>query len=445
MKLKKSIFLIALPTCLAIFVSSPALAQHGEHEQDEAQADQSQPETYKQAIHTIEHQLGRIEKLIDTNDLDNVHSEAEVVRDTAKLLARLALQSDSGIPRTAIREINLTAKKLAATFGPIDEAGDSGDLAGTKKVYEEMVSLYGTLEEYIPHQRYACPMGHESGKIFTEPQACSVCGMQLKLLADTQYSAEVSPAGGMIRAGQETTLSITLADPAGGQVKGLQVVDEKALHLMVVSKDLSWYSHEHPVQQADGTFSVSLTFPQAGEFVLFHDFTPEGEPGQVLQSTLRVQGTPPAAIKLVADHDLTRVIDGYTVRLDTHGSLSPGGEATLAYEISRDGKPVTDLEPYLGAMGHVVIISRDLEQYVHAEQMGGDHQDEHAHDDSDEHDSMTSESQSSTVSFQAQFPTEGLYKSWAQFRHRGRILTVPFVIHVEGGLEQNEEAGHHEH
>ena len=63
---------------------------------------------------------------------------------------QLALKDGSGVPREAVREINLTAKDLAAKFGPIDEAGDSGDLAGTQTVYDEMVALFETLEKHAP-------------------------------------------------------------------------------------------------------------------------------------------------------------------------------------------------------------------------------------------------------------------------------------------------------
>ena len=35
-----------------------------------------------------------------------------------------------------------------------------------------------------------------------------------------------------------------------------------------------------------------------------------------------------------------------------------------------------------------------------------------------------------TVSFHARFPEAGLYKAWAQFKHRGRVFTVPFVLKV---------------
>ena len=172
---------------------------------------------------------------------------------------------------------------------------------------------------------------------------------------------------------------------------------------------------------------------------------------QVVPVTLHVEGTPPPAVKLAADRDLTRVVDGYTVRLDTHGALSVGDEAVLAYDISRDGRPVTDLDPYLGAMGHLVIISEDLKQFVHSHPLGEDHHGESAHDESAdanehrEHGGVASGSRGSIVSFHATFPTGGLYKAWLQFQHDGHVKTVSFVIQVGGGSDHHAEADHHDH
>ncbi len=89
----------------------------------------SAPQTYAHAVEAIHAQLEKIEKLIATGGLDRVHAEAAVIRDIANGIAQLALKEDSGVSREAVREINLAAKDLAAKFGPIDEAGDSGNLA----------------------------------------------------------------------------------------------------------------------------------------------------------------------------------------------------------------------------------------------------------------------------------------------------------------------------
>ncbi len=121
---------------------------HDDHdEHGEAQAF-TEPQSYTEAVSVIHHQLEKIEKLIDTRQLGKVHAQAAVIRDVANDLAKLAAKKDSDVPSAAIREINLTAKDLAAKFGPIDEAGDSDNLAGTRKVYAEMVALFETLEKY---------------------------------------------------------------------------------------------------------------------------------------------------------------------------------------------------------------------------------------------------------------------------------------------------------
>ena len=108
----------------------------------------TEPQSYTEAVSVIHHQLEKIEKLIDTRQLGKGHAEAAVIRDVADDLAKLAAKKDSGVPSAAIREINLSAKDLGAKFGPIDKAGDSGNLSGTRKVYDEMVALFETLEKY---------------------------------------------------------------------------------------------------------------------------------------------------------------------------------------------------------------------------------------------------------------------------------------------------------
>ncbi len=145
----KRSFALAAPLCAVILPAGPTLGQHGEdghHEHTEAEV--VEPNTYANAIEVIHAQLEKIERLMATGQLHRVHAEAAVIRDAAGTLVRLALNKDSGVPRTAIRTINLTAKDLAAKFGPIDEAGDSDNLAGTRKVYAEMVALFETLEQY---------------------------------------------------------------------------------------------------------------------------------------------------------------------------------------------------------------------------------------------------------------------------------------------------------
>ncbi len=127
---------------------------HGDHKHGkESQKKQAarMPSSYGIAMLAIDDRLKNIQGLIDTNKLDDIHGEAEMIHDVAKTLAQLALKADSGVPREAVKEINLTAKALADKFKPIDEAGHSGNLEATKKIYQEMLAFQVTLKKHVPN------------------------------------------------------------------------------------------------------------------------------------------------------------------------------------------------------------------------------------------------------------------------------------------------------
>lgn len=150
----------AVAVILGLVMSAAAFAKGGHvhrHHKDHSHEDRGEkspasemPSSYGAAVLAIDGRLKNIEGLIDTKKLDAVHSEAEVIREVAKTVAQLALKADSGVPKEAVKKINLTAKALADQFAPIDEARDSGNLEATKKVYQEMLALQGTLKKYVP-------------------------------------------------------------------------------------------------------------------------------------------------------------------------------------------------------------------------------------------------------------------------------------------------------
>jgi hypothetical protein len=161
-----------------------ARAQHGHGDEKKEEehgkpAAFSIPTTYKAAVAEIEHRLHEIAELIENKKLDKVHAEADVIQKVAKVVGQLALKDDSGVPKDAVKEVNVAGKDLAAKFDAIDKAGDSGDLAGTKKVYDEMVVLMATLQKYVP-KVYQCPMKCEGEKTYDKPGKCPKCGMDVQ-------------------------------------------------------------------------------------------------------------------------------------------------------------------------------------------------------------------------------------------------------------------------
>jgi hypothetical protein len=158
-----------------------ALAQHGHGQGEEhgKPVEFKMPTTYKAAVAEIEHRLHEIDELIQSKQLAKVHAEADVIQKVAKVVGQLAAKPDSGVPKDGVKEINLAGKDLAGKFDAIDKAGDSGDLAGTQKVYDEMLKITGTLKKYVPKE-FACPMKCEGDKTYPAPGKCPKCGMALQ-------------------------------------------------------------------------------------------------------------------------------------------------------------------------------------------------------------------------------------------------------------------------
>jgi len=266
---------------------------------------------------------------------------------------------------------------------------------------------------------FVCPMLCAGGGYFDAAGRCPECGMALKLLSGRRYRVAVTPEGEeqAVRAGQPVTLRIRIESPRGEPVEDLEVVHEKLLHLLVVSNDLAWFAHEHPAIQPDGSFLLELTFPHAGGFTLFHDFTPPRVGMQVVPVELQVEGEgqPPAPVPL-AGAVRSRAVDGYTVTLQAPAPLLSLVMGELVADIELEGRPVTDLQPFLGTLGHLIVISEDRRHFVHSHPLPRP--------------AGEGAEAGPTVVFSALFPAPGRYKAWAQFQHEDRVLTADFVLEV---------------
>ncbi|GAA2340328.1 hypothetical protein [Dactylosporangium salmoneum] len=215
-----------------------------------------------------------------------------------------------------------------------------------------------------------------------------------------------------------TTLSTTgavpfrfrILGPDAAPVTGYAVSHDKELHLIVVRRDLSGFQHLHPRRDPDGTWSVPLAVATAGQYRVFADFQPAGH-GRGL--TLGVDVPAPGDYRPVAlpAPQRTATVDGYTIALD--GVLTPGTASKLTLTVTRAGAAVTDLQPYLGAYGHLVALRDGDLAYLHV------------HPDGAPGDGHTAAGPQ--ITFFAEVPSAGAYRLFLDFQHGGTVRTAEFT------------------
>jgi uncharacterized protein (DUF58 family) len=239
------------------------------------------------------------------------------------------------------------------------------------------------------------------------------------------FNAELKATPAQPKAGEPVTLTLTVRDAQGAPVRDLPLVHEKPLHLLVVSRDLAEFAHLHPEPQPDGAYQVRHVFPVGGDYKLYADFAPKGAQ-QVEQFELTASGPARPAARLVADAPPVKTVGGLRVTMQPDKPLRAGEAAMLRFSVAdaATGKPVTNLQPYLGALAHFVILSEDTRDFLHAHPM-----EEGAHGAHGAH-GVHGQASPSAVSAHTTFPRAGLYKAWAQFQRNGQVITVPFVVRV---------------
>lgn len=272
---------------------------------------------------------------------------------------------------------------------------------------------------------FACPMhpeitGHEGDK-------CSICGMPLEHIGHTpegSYRIDVSTDPQPLAAAANGSLFFRPVDALNeSRLVPLEETHEKKMHLIIVSRDLSYFDHVHPeydgrayeVRMASSGQTVvpgmsETVFEYGGDYVLFVNYKPANASPQNERVELRVSGKPRPKVDLGAQR-LKWERDGYSVTLSRKTALTSGKLLKIIAEFSRDGKPLTDMEHYLGALAHVVIISEDTEEFVHA------HPQQHA-------------GTGPMLWIGTSFPKTGKYKMFVQFQHGGMVNGADFVLEV---------------
>jgi hypothetical protein len=224
-----------------------------------------------------------------------------------------------------------------------------------------------------------------------EHSAAAEGAVALPGLASVQDGLRLVLARDAMPLGRGARLALRILGPDGRAVTDFDVEHTKRLHLIVVRRDLTGFRHLHPAMGSDGTWRTRLRLDSAGSYRVFADFSTGGTK-RTLGGDLSVPGDfRPHAIPAHADR---ATVGGYEV-------TRTGGR----FEVRRDGRPV-DVEPYLGARGHLVVLRAGDLAYLHVHPL---------------------EAHGREIPFAVEYPSPGRYRLFLQFKHDGRVHTAAFT------------------
>jgi hypothetical protein len=152
-----------------------------------------------------------------------------------------------------------------------------------------------------------------------------------------------------------------------------------------------------------------------GEYLVVADFLPSGGSPQLLQRMIDLRGDSqgPRKTELSTPGSPGSAFDVVTnVRIQPLSSGLPAGRTTPFHVMlsrTEDGRPIVNLEPYLGAGGELLAVSEDLTEVVHA----------HA---------STDDLPVSLLTFTMTLPKPGAYVVWVQFQRFGEPLTARLEV-----------------
>jgi hypothetical protein len=254
---------------------------------------------------------------------------------------------------------------------------------------------------------WVCPMDKDIRSLTAGN--CPRCGM--KLATDVPDPAEyhlnltVTPRAPEV--GKAAKLTFDIHDPwKNNKVTKFTVVHEKLFHAFIVSEDLQFFVHDHPVWR-DNSFQYDIKFPKAGLYRILGDFYPEAATPQLIAKSIIVPGDAPAPAPWQKDYS-TKDTENLKVELSTVPPQPIAGQNTqLRLQLS----PAEGMEKYLGAWGHMLAASDDLIDMMHSHPFIADG--------------------GPQIQFNQIFPRARTYRVWVQFQRNGVVNTAHFDVPVK--------------
>ncbi len=285
----------------------------------------------------------------------------------------------------------------------------------------------GSNREHQQHNHndniFACPMHpEETGR---KGEKCPKCGMDLVAISnENQKNVEVTltTEPQVIEAGIPAQLAFHFRE--NGKNVNLEVSHEMKLHLMVVNKNLNWFRHIHPKEQADGSFTISETFPNGDNYFLFTDFKPQGKHPALDKKEIIVKGASENKNVNFSDNFIS-FVDGYKVTLENGSDLKTNRSQALEISVEKDGKKLveSDIENYLGATAHIAMISKENLDFLHIHPIS---------------------EKPFPIYAETHIEKAGKYRIWVEFQTNGKVHTADFTVNVAEG-EKSEGDHIHNH
>jgi hypothetical protein len=255
---------------------------------------------------------------------------------------------------------------------------------------------------------YQCPMDPDVRS--NKEGFCSRCGMKLRsgIPEPIEFPVDLTLSPRVPKPGIKEQLEFSVRDPQNGrQIEHFEIVHEKLFHMFVISKDLQFFLHDHPVLGEDGNFRYDVSFPKSGMYRILTDFYPEGATPQLIAKTVIVPGPSQTTPVLARDYSDKQTANMH-VSLTTDPPQPIAGQKTMMFFKI---EPADGIEKYIGAWGHMLAASDDLIDMIHTHPFIADG--------------------GPQMQFNVYFPRERTYRIWVQFQRKGVVNTAQFDVPVQ--------------
>jgi hypothetical protein len=224
-----------------------------------------------------------------------------------------------------------------------------------------------------------------------------------------------TPTTTSLPAGKQTAFTFRIVGRDGKPVTTFAPDQTKLMHFYLIRSDLTGFQHIHPTMTGDGTWTAPVQALQPGSYRAYTAFIATDSGGDqtslVLGEKLSVAGN--ASTTPLPPATTTTQVDGYTLTV-AGVDMMAGMTGNLTVTVTEDGKPVTDLQPYLDAYAHVTAVHEGDLAFAHLHPQG----------------SVNGDHGGPTLTFKAALAKAGNWRLFVQFQTGGTLHTAAITLNV---------------